>query len=99
MWPASFYHQQQYDGSHVLPIDAASTKTAEGMATLMIATGKEESGTPNGQLEKLIDMKEAFFFRGENPDRVTGGNCLVNWPTSTRLKKWGGGGGVSLDVR
>jgi hypothetical protein len=39
----------------------------------------------------------SFLWRGEDPDRVKGGYCLVKWRICTRPRKWGGLGIKDLD--
>lgn len=48
--------------------------------------------------QKQIDrFRRSFMWRGEDPDKVKGGHCLVNWKVCTRPKKWGGLGIKDLD--
>jgi hypothetical protein len=44
-------------------------------------------------------FRMSFLWKGKNPSGVSGCNCLVNWKTCTRPKKWGGGGEESKILR
>jgi hypothetical protein len=47
--------------------------------------------------EREIDRyRRSFLWRGEEPDKVKGGHCLVKWKVCTRPKKLGGGGDQRL---
>jgi hypothetical protein len=39
---------------------------------------------------KIDRFQRSFLWRGEDPDKVKGGHCLINWQTCTRPKKLGG---------
>jgi hypothetical protein len=45
---------------------------------------------PKWGFSKIDRIRRSFFWRGEDPDKVKGGHCLVNWQICTRPKKWGG---------
>jgi hypothetical protein len=41
--------------------------------------------------KKDIDhFHRSFLWRGEDPDKVKGGHCIVKWKMCIRPKKWGG---------
>jgi hypothetical protein len=46
---------------------------------------------------KIDKFRRGFLRKGQNPDNVSGGHCLVNWETYLRPKKWGGLGIKDLD--
>jgi hypothetical protein len=41
-------------------------------------------------ISKIDRFRRSFLWRGEDPDKVKGGHCLVNWQVCTRPRKWGG---------
>jgi hypothetical protein len=41
--------------------------------------------------------RRSFLWRGKDQDQVRGGQCLVNWKTWLRPKKWGGLGIKYID--
>lgn len=48
--------------------------------------------------EKQIDKyQRSFLWRGQDPDNIKGGRCLVNWKTCLRPKRLGGLGIKDLD--
>jgi hypothetical protein len=47
-------------------------------------------GLPQWVIKEIDRYRRSFFWRCEDPDRVQGGHCLVNWTTCTRPKKWRG---------
>jgi hypothetical protein len=42
-------------------------------------------------------FRRSFLWRGEDPEIVRGGHCLVNWKACTRPRKWGGHGIKDLE--
>jgi hypothetical protein len=46
---------------------------------------------------KDIDRYRCFLGRGDDPDNVKGGHCLVKWKSCTRPKRLGGLGIKDLD--
>jgi hypothetical protein len=49
-------------------------------------------------LIKQIDkLRRSFLWKGDEPEKVSGGHCLVNWPTVCSPKDLGGLGILDLD--
>ena len=48
-------------------------------------------------LKKIDRIRRNFLWRGENPDRVSGGHSPINWPTTCLPKEKGGLGILDLD--
>jgi hypothetical protein len=49
-------------------------------------------------MQKKIDrIRRSFLWRGEEPDKVSGGHCLANWQSVTKPKEKGGLGIVDLE--
>jgi hypothetical protein len=57
-------------------------------------TSSQYTEFPNRALQRLTDFEEAFSGGVEDPDKVNGGHCLVNWRTYTRPRNLGGGVGI-----
>jgi hypothetical protein len=52
---------------------------------------------PKWTHSKIDKYRRSFLWRGEDPKKVNGGHCLVNWQTCLRHKRWGGLGIKDLD--
>lgn len=39
--------------------------------------------------KQIGKMRRSFFWKGEEPDKVNGGHCLINWPTVCTPKPFG----------
>jgi hypothetical protein len=52
---------------------------------------------PKWGFSRIDKFCRSFLWRGEDPDKVKGGHCLVNWRTCTRPRKLGGLGIKDLD--
>jgi hypothetical protein len=52
---------------------------------------------PKCGLSKIDRFQRSFLWRGQDPDNVKGGHCLVNWQVCTRPKKLGGLGIKDLE--
>lgn len=48
-------------------------------------------------IRKIDRIRRSFLWRGETPDKVYGGHCLVNWKSSARPKAKGGLGILELE--
>jgi hypothetical protein len=48
-------------------------------------------------LRQIDRMRRSFLWNGEEPEKVSGGHCLVNWPTTCTPKKLGGLGILDLE--
>src|SRR5687767_12795757 len=46
---------------------------------------------------KVVDQTDRPYKKGEEPKKVSGGYCLVNWPTTCMLKKLGGLGILDIE--
>jgi hypothetical protein len=44
---------------------------------------------PKWAIKDIDRFRRSFLWRGEDPDGVQGGHCLVNWATCMRPRKWG----------
>lgn len=47
-----------------------------------------------GQIDR---MRRSFLWKGDEPEKVSGGHCLVNWPTTCTPKDLGGMGILDLE--
>jgi hypothetical protein len=45
---------------------------------------------PKWACNDIDHFRRSFLWRGEDPDKVCGGHCLVKWKVCTIPKKWGG---------
>ena len=39
--------------------------------------------------KKIDQIHRRILWRGEEPDKICGGHCLVNWPTVCNQRTWG----------
>ena len=52
---------------------------------------------PKWAIKEIDKLRCSFLWKGDDPDRVRGGHCLVKWQTCSRPKKWGGLGIKDLE--
>jgi hypothetical protein len=52
---------------------------------------------PHWAKREINRYRRSFLWRGEDPDKVCGGQCLVKWAVCTWPKKWGGLGIKDLE--
>jgi hypothetical protein len=48
-------------------------------------------------LKGIDHFRRSFLWKGADPNRIKGGQCLVNWQTYTMPRKWGGLGIKDLE--
>jgi hypothetical protein len=47
--------------------------------------------------KRIGRMRRSFLWKGEEPEKVSGGHCLVNWPTTCAPRDLGGLGILDLE--
>jgi hypothetical protein len=52
---------------------------------------------PKWAILHIDRYRRSFLWRGNDPDRVQGGHCLVRWKNCIRPRKWGGLGILDLE--
>jgi hypothetical protein len=48
-------------------------------------------------LRQIDRMRRSFLWKGEELEKVNGGHCLVNWPTTCAPRNFGGLGILDLE--
>jgi hypothetical protein len=63
------------------------------MPTFFLTVHKMKKWT----ISRIDRFRRSFLWRGQHPDQINRGHCLVNWLTCLRPKKWGGLGLKDLE--
>jgi hypothetical protein len=77
-----------YQGRELLDKSVLSSMTTYFMTVYKL---------PKWACKDIDRFRRSFLWRGEDPDKVRGGHCLVKWKVCTQPKKWGDLGIKDLD--